>query len=599
MISIKIRDWVIIGGVAHTQTSYQVGANIAFTNIVDNHPNDGVNINNYYSPVVVPVGATYYVRVMRHFSNGTTSGWGEPMAVTNEQANGGVIVHDDIVVYRPVVTVDLNSLVDPNSVSYTINTSDFVAVNDGHGYTVWIVLNDKNEIIEYVKSTTNLTSITFTKNINTFLNTSRVRIVVIYGTNTGIESPPGESIKNITNVNFSISTVNKVHAPSMDLKVTLHKTPNAANNVISKIVLKDINGSGLIDLPVAATDTSTIIPGVMFAPETQYLVVAYGVPADEQHTYTVPVDVSVANALDKLNLTHTYTRVITPPELIQRMGGPVDLGSEDLFNNKFLVGSNGTVVPMVMNANGSVSNAGPAIGGINLGTAANTQSIYIRPMSNDRLLVDYQVGSGSRTTIYSVDYYRNVANVLATTPHGGNALGRNNGLVFDTQDSWYYVRTTGLSLNRNIYNAGSIVNTIMPLPKGVTKPGLVTKGQGHNLLLFATDANDIYLFDTVNHTYKKQYLLPLTFRGRTLKQQELINGDVLVWKPLRVETVNGVRHADTTLEMLYIDNRNNIITTITPLNLRTYNLRGSILTNSGEVLLISDEVNKGNVYKFN
>jgi len=73
MITIKIKLWPNVGPLTHTATDYQVSSNINFTNILDSHLNDAVNLTVYYSQVIIPANTTYYVRVRRHLLDTNTN----------------------------------------------------------------------------------------------------------------------------------------------------------------------------------------------------------------------------------------------------------------------------------------------------------------------------------------------------------------------------------------------------------------------------------------------------------------------------------------------------------------------------------------------
>lgn len=597
MITIKIRDWVPIGGVTHISTSYQVATDINFTNIVDNNQQDTKNLSAYYSQVVVPVNSTYYVRVMRYFSNNTNSGWGDPIAVSNSQANAGVLTYEPVIVYTPVVTVDNNKLLDPASTTYTITTNAFIGRNEGHGYTIWVVLNDNNEVIEYVKSTVNLTSITFNKGVTKFLNTKFIRVIVIHGTLTNIESGPSEITKTITEANFKIATSSDVHSPGVNLLVDIIRSPTGINRDVSKVELQDLNGAVVWEQVVSSSTNTITVPGVVFTEETQYLLVAYGIPADSKHSYVIPVRVRAAAVLDKLDRSYVYRKTVTPDSLGNRFPRNTTFGLRESYNSKIITPSLNRLQHTTMNADGSYTALSNVIGGIYL-PPAGVDNAYVRPISNDRLLLDFGNGPDVRTTIYNVDYYNNSATIDATLVKRGNSIAINNGIVFTDTNEFYIARDKSTTLSKYTIVGAALNKVNIPLPTTMSKLAVVTKGAGNSLLVFGRDANKVSSYDIDTGTYTDTYTIPLEFRGRTLKQEKLVNGDVIVWKPIRVETVNGTVITDRVLDMLYIDNANSVITHIVPATGINFNTRGSILTNSGKVLLITDAPSGTNVLVF-
>jgi len=596
MITIKIRDWAVIGGITQVATSYQVAADSGFTNIVDDNPVDATNITAYYSPAIVPLNATYYVRVMRHFSDNTNSGWGEVLAVTNTQPNGGLLAYDPIKVYQPVVIAD-PTILDINSTTYTLTSSQFVGVNEGHGYTVWVVLNDRGDVLEFAKSTIDLTSITFPKVLTKFLDTKYIKVLAIHGTLTGIESPAGVVTKNISNVGFNMSIPADNHAAGMDLYVTLNPTPNVANNVISKLVLKDVNGTELWTQPVINGVVDITVPGTLFIEDTQYLLSAYGIPADAAHTYTIGVFVRPAATLDRIDRSYKYSKTLRAGTSVEVSPVNTSFVTTELFNSKILLPVNGGIAHSIMNQDGSFSTPITPITGIAIGTTG-TNSCLLRMLSKNRLLLDYATVGGSSTTIYNLDYYNNIAVVSSTLVNTGNDLGQNGGIVFTSENTYYTARVGDTSIYVNNILTNSITTTAIPLPINETAVVLITKDQNNNLLVFCKDASVVYRYDIDTGVYTDKYTLPLTFRGRTLKQQLLVNGDVLIWKPINTETVNGSPVSDTNIDMFYIDNVNSVVTTFIGITGVSYDIPSIILDNSGKLTLVTSAATGSNVVTF-
>jgi len=597
MITIKIRDWAPIGGVTHISTTYQVATDINFTNLVDNNQQDTKNISAYYSQVVVPVNTTYFVRIMRYFSNNTNSGWGDPIAVSNSQVNAGVLTYEPVIVYTPVVSVDNNELLNPASTTYTITTNAFIGRNEGHGYTIWAVLNDNNEVIEYVKSTVKLTSITFNKGVTKFLNTKFIRVIVIHGTLTNIESGPSEITKTITETNFKIATSSDVHSPGVNLLVDIIRSPTGINRDVSKVALQDLNGTVLWEQVISSGVNNITVPGLLFTEETHYLLVAYGIPADSKHSYVISVRVRAAAVLDKLDRSYVYRKTVTPDTLGNRFPRNTIFGLRESYNSKIITPNPYTLQHTTMNSDGSYTALSNTISGIYL-TSIGGNVIYVRPISNDRILVDYEYGASVRTTIYNVDYYNNSATIDATAVINGNSVAINNGIVVTGTNEFYIARDNATTLSKYTI-AGYALNKVnIPLPTTMSKLAVVTKGDGNSLLVFGRDATNVSSYDIDTGTYTDTHTIPAEFRGRTLKQEKLVNGDVIIWKPIRVETVNGIVVTDTVLDMLYIDNANSTMTHIVPLPYINVNTRGSILTNSGKVLLITDAPAGTNVLVF-
>jgi len=587
MITIKIKPWSTIGNLVHSSTSYQVATDIGFNNIIDNHPNDSNNLTVYYSPVVVPAGATYYVRVARNFTNNTSTGWGDPIAVNSTPSNGGLLSYNPVKVFQPVVTVDRAALNDPLLTTYTVTTSAFSGANEGHGETIWIVADDNDKVLHFVRSKTDLTSITLTKRNNMLLGAKYLKFMAIHRTLSNIESPIGSVIVDITNVDFRIYTSSDTHAPGIDLVVNVAYPTNAPNTTVSKIELTDINGNIIWGSPVPAAAGSVIMPGVLFEANAEYVVTAYGVPADTHHKYSIAVHVAPTITKRTINRSMVYRRTVRP--LNTKFTSSTALDSFEAYDGRILglSAARNYTGAITRNADNTFTH-GVSMPGTYV-APANSVGMHISPLDNDRLFVDTYAGAGVRhdAKVYNVDYYKNTAAMVQRDVTAGQTAAINNGVVTLDYKTVYVGRN--VSNHIDVYNT-TVANwkSTIPLPKGVTSVRCITKDMGSNLLLFAQGTPDVYSYNIAKKTWAPKYNLPLVFRNRTLKQQQLANGDVIVWKPIANETVAGKVIADTALDMLYIDNARGTMTHMVPMATRPGNLKGNILLSDGTVLLIEE-----------
>lgn len=601
MITIKIRDWVTIGGVTHIATDYQVASDPSFTNILDNHPNDAQNLTVYYSPVVIPLNATYYIRSRRRFSNNTIGSWGDTVAITNTQNNGGVIAYTKIKVNQPIVTVDKVSLSDHAVGTYTVTTSQFNGVGEGHGYTIWSVLNDKNEVIEYVKTTTGLTSITFNKfNANgthRLAGTKHIRVIAIHGTLTNIESSPGETTINLSTANFTLSTVNKIVQSGVNLTVSVNSIPNTLNNQASKIDLTDINGNVIYTAPVLPNTSSVVIPGSELLPGMNYELVGYGVPATIDNRYTLAIETQPSIIVGMDRPTYTYTKTIKRDANLGVYPKQGSVRGVSLDNGTTITSILGGLGKVYQNQDGTYTYGGRFT---NAGfTAANSSSIYLRMLDNNRMLCSGLANGANKSTLYvfNIDYYNNTETTSVAFTVNGDSLGSNNGVVFTTPNVFYGAHHNGI-LRRYEITSTSILWKDIPLPTGAGALATITKDVGGNILVYCKNSSVIYSYNPTTAIYTKKYTLPLVFRGRALKQEELVNGDALVWNFFNTEVVNGVSVTDAVIELLYVDNKNGTVTHIPSIARGNYNINGSIVTQDGKVLLLTTETTGSNIIVF-
>ena len=593
MLTIKIPVWVPIGGLTHTATSYQVATDVNFTNIIDNHLDDTVNLSVYYSPVIVPANTTYYVRVNRKFSDGSTSGWGDIMPAVSDSANGGVITYQPIIVHRPIVSVDSATLMDQTSTTYTISTSKFVGVNEAHGYTIWMVTDDQNKVIEYSKSTTNLTSITLTKKPNMLLGTKYLRFTAIHGTLTKIESPIGEFVQDLSLADFIISIPNTIQSAGINVDVSISYPAGGTNNTINNIELRDTNDNVLWTTSVAANATSIVIPGGLLIEGTQYLIVATG-PNDVSGIAvhkTIPLNIARAYNVLSIDYGFIYRQTIDTLKY-GRYPGISNITTEELTSGKTLAVSNGNVYNTDINPDRTFTIGNIPYNGLSGGDGLS----LLRTMHNIGV-----VHNVINTTTYAKAVHLDIANnsiqyITSVMANDDHVLDR-NAVVIIADKVYTYSTSNGLE-EHTITTAGVVSSKSLTLPNGVTDIATIAVGSGNSLLVVPVGGTTIESYDIATNTYSTIYTLPTVFRNRTLKQSRLINGDVLIWKPIRSEVVNGSTVTDTDLDMLYIDNRLGTATHIVPITNRTYDLQGSILRDSGELLLITDAANGANVLAF-
>lgn len=588
MIAIKIRPWSPIGGVTHSATSYQVSTNIGFTNIVDNNIDDAVNLNVYYSPISIPVGVTYYVRFERKFSDATSSGYSDPIAVTNNPMDPGVLTYEPVKVYKPIVSVDHAELNDPIAANINISSSDFVGVNEGHGYTIWMILNDKNEVLAYDKSEVDLTSKAFARNPDFFLGTKYLKFLVIHGTLTNVESSIGELIVDLTKVNFSLSLTSDVHTDGKDLNVYITRTPFVENNELSKIVLKDVNGVDMWETAVYPADTAVIIPGILFTAGMEYLVVGYGIPATEDYNYTIPVRVRKELVVTTIDPGYVYSKTIRELGASSVLSHSGKFCTREIYSGKFIIPVDSALKWTIQNADGSFSKLSSIVG-VSPGAVA-IANMFIQEIPGNYLLIDMPTTNGSKLSLYSIDYYNNTIALVTSVSVTWPAVGESGSFIKYNDTTFYAGRDLCTGVHKYTLTGGVLSKITMGIPDGETNIRLITEDAGDNMLVFFEDSGVIYSYNFPTETYVEKYTLPLEFRGRTLAQRKLANGDVVVWKPIREETVGGQLVSDVVMDMLYIDNTNNTLEHIVPAGLRDYDIVGSVMTNSGKLLLTTDAI---------
>jgi len=343
-----------------------------------------------------------------------------------------------------------------------------------------------------------------------------------------------------------------------------------------------------------------VIPGSIFDAGEQFLVTGYGIPEDEQHSYTIPIRVRQDAMLNNVDPSYVYKKTLRVASGNSVFPNKSQFATREWFNGRILTPYQGKLRYISVNADSSFSLANQLINNISLTALANANMVVI-PLANDRIMVDYAktaAGITSRTDIYNINYFNETATLLRGINNADHTLGSTNSYVLLDTNRVIVGRLKASSLVDTDLSAIPIGKTLISLPTNEKTVELITKDIGNSILVFCTNAVNIYSYSLDTGTYIVKYPLPVAFRGRRLKQQLLTNGDVVVWKPLRTEIVGGVSVSDTVVDMLYIDNTNSTCTHITPIGGRTSNILGSVLNNDGSLFLISNNITGPNTLVF-
>ena len=598
MITIKLSPWVTIGGITHTATSYQVASDILFTNLLDDVVDDVNNLVIYHSPVVVPQGVTYYARSRRLLSDGSYTNWSDAMPVTAITGQSGVTASNPVVVYQPTVYAngaDITAITNGNTLNIT--SSAFAGENDGHGYTIWIVADQNGDIINYLKSSVDLTSVTFPVDQIRWETVKEAHITVIHGTNTGIESKPGNLVLELSLANFTLTTTRGVFSPGVDVNVTINPIPTLPYNEPVMMSLYDINGTELWSVPINPGTTNVTVPGSFLLANTQYILRGYAVAGDVKYAYAIPLDIVGETAPSVIRSEHVYVRKLTKQSAALRYPHDTTFCTEEVYGGKMYTPLLGGLTAVTLAQDGNSYITGNRILGTYINPTINTKVLAI-PIPGDRMLVEYTSTGGTTVSrIYNIDYYTNTATVQSLFWRTGSRIADNNAIVLATDGSYYLGRRGKATIDKYDITTNVTASNVA-LPSGVNNIELLCRDMGSSILTFHKGVPDIYSYNVTNDTYTPKYTMPLTFRDRSLMQVRLVNGDVLIWKPIVTETVNGASVTDTIFEFIYIDNIHGSLDHVVTAVPRSTNVTSVVSRNDGTVLLIDDSVSGANVYTF-
>lgn len=387
MISVSLKKWVVIGGIDHVKTDWELATDEEFLNIIDSRTTEDVDLNLYQSNYNVPLGFKYFLRAKRYFNNNSNTGWLDTIEiVTNQTEYSRMMLRESIEIDQPILYVDIDEYRDDN-LSFKVKSSSYRANNNEHLYTHWIVTDyQDNLLFSSLNDSVNLLSIDIPKNIN-IEDRNSLKIMCVHVSIEGVESKPGIYLLNLEKYNFEIVTDISNVSPLLDLEIKIAAVDNTKPMLIDRIEIVNVVTKEIVITPTLIGDKINI-PWYILKMGTILDVYIYGRDIRASYnTYIKRLTVSKYmkdNFNPELEYKKTYTDYSKDEELII----PNYVTSEFIVNDNLLVPIRGSdKVHLIANSGNILKNTGKIAKGM---TLLNTNNIYtyLKRFNGYMVLVD-------------------------------------------------------------------------------------------------------------------------------------------------------------------------------------------------------------------
>lgn len=542
MILAKLSEWDSKTGLQHTETSWQVARDQEFINIIaDEHKSKMVIL--YYSTVEVPKDATYYLRAKRHFSDGSESGWCDPIEINNiEESYGNMLLGKDPTITQPYVYVTEDDIISAKE-TLTIKTSTFQSNTDTHDATHWLVYDDKDNLLyTSMFDKENLTSITI-DNMLSFKQQEKLKFVAIHRGTTGVESKPGKKIIRLADdYGFRVYT-NLYNVPVLEtLNIIFEATSKDKVLRINRIELANYDSNETIYTLVKSNSNTWTIPYFYLKANAKYKLKvytnnAYNTELDIKYLTVSVTDIKkVVVKDDKYEYKQEVLSLQTTVSDLNVI--PDGIYTEAMFNNLILVPEAATkkmkLFKHIKNDNTYILQfTNTYADGILLPHGDSYENMLIKVINNNRILID-MLNENGKPTFYVYSY--NIANETFTLV---NTLTRDD----ETYPLGMSFALAQISVEKIIYNPfgtnklleyNMVTNTLTKLPDiplaGIEK-AVIIRCRNNRIFIGNGASYDAVLFNYERLDYESGYVFgPSSFLGKHIRTIPLINGGTLVVK---------------------------------------------------------------------
>lgn len=541
MILLTLKPWEEIPGIKHIRTIWEVADGESFLNILETVESTDM-LEAYFSNIFIPVGATYYVRATRVFSNGTRSTL-DPIPTTNYGSDkSSILLADDPIVEIPFVYVNAEDIISNDS-TLRVTTSEFRCSADDHAYTHWIVLDGNNNILECkLYDKVNKTSIDINNNY-VFKNKSKLHFIAIHGTNTGVESPAGrKTIDLTTDFNFEINSGISWIEPLKDFKIVFTPIDKDKPMNIFKVELLDYATESLVITPERSGDTF-IIPWLYLKEGLQYKLLIYAY--DKNLIYSkVYKTLKVANTVNTVVRDPSYEyigKVEESTSYNSRLpNNPIH--SEALFDMQVMIPMPDKTVEIWNSDDISLKDSKGVANGLTVLSSTPTYTL-IKPITKSLILVDTPSEAGVPTfMLYSYSNHNSVFTLEATIerPTETTCLGKTNAIVQISSTEYIYL-PVGSNMLRKLNIVDNTVSDVREIPSDKTDKAILIRMGGSSILIANLEGYQTQIYDYEKNAFKDGVIFgPTSFVGAELRTMPLINGDTLIVKTKAIENDTDV-----------------------------------------------------------
>lgn len=569
MIFITLKPWKEVPGITHVRTIWEISDTENFANILESTDSRQF-LESYFSDIFVPVGSTYYARATRVFNNGSRTQL-EPIPVVNYgNDENSMLLGDDVSIEAPFVYVTYEDIM-ANTSKLKVTTSEFRCSSDDHAYTHWIVTDGTGAIL-YCKlyDKVNKTSIEMDNNY-VFKNKSTLNFMAIHGSNTGIESPVGKKIINLTSdYNFEVNNGLSWVEPLKDFKVVFTPIdPDKPMNIF-KVELLDYATEAVL-MELENDNNSFLIPFYFLKEGVKYKLKIYAYDKELRYS-NVYKELHVANLtntivrdpnykyLDKLDVYTNYNSTLpkTP------------IHSEALFNMQMMIPMLDKTVGIWTSSDTKLEHHTGLAEGLKV---LNDNPVYtlIKPITKGLILLDTPDANNRPTfMLYSYSNNDNVFTFQNSLTRNDETvcLGKTNAIVQISTTEFIYnpVGTNKLRLWNIETNK---IENLEDIPIENYTKGIMIRMGSNSVLLANGNDYTTKVYDYESKAYRSGIVFgPNSFIGADLRTMPLINGDALIVKTNKIknDTEDSIviyRYKETKFETVGVKFTNDIFPDIT------------------------------------
>ncbi len=566
MIIVKLNPWEPINGLIHESTTWEISSNIEFTNILDSLPTSTTMLNDFTSTIDIPVGTIYYARAKRYFTDGSSSDWTDIKPIISKSFMSNIVTSKNILIDKPIVYIDKASL-DTTSDMLIIKTSSFKGMYADHDSTSWIITDGNgNVLFKSIIDTINLTSISVDKYFYNLMEQNELVIFAIHKGINSIESPIGKTSISIGTFNYRIISNTKRVLPYNDFVINIEKIDIlAATNIVSIALINPITNETVQELSITTYDTTFTIPGDALSPYTEYYLDIYSIGNNGAYNYKRRLIKTLGNynsESDEPNYEYdkVYESYLSDGDGTS-LNVPLNYATNELLDGTILLPKR-NCVRLYKSHYDRVTRTlvlGTMLAGIQLRYGADGASnpistnynnnALIKMFDNNYCLIDNEITvSGVVYPVFTVYKYqpdKDTYVISKAFPYRSDefrALGYTNNFAQETGDSILYIPYGTNKIKRLNYVTGilSIVDTTPLSSNGIN---LIFKISSDSYMLFGSESARTYYYQPSTGTYSDGFVVPLAFRGKHLKANRLINGDVAmsIAEPIDInDTYHGV-----------------------------------------------------------
>ena len=534
MILITLKKWQNIQGITHIRTKWEVSDSETFTNIMESVESAEM-LETYFSNIFIPVGSTYYVRATRIFNNGTTTEL-DPIATTNYGSDkSSILLQDDIYIDKPFVYVNKDDVLS-NEAILTIKTSAFRCEGDDHSFTHWIIRDGTGEILYHnLYNKVDKTSITI-PNQSVFKEKTKLEVIAIHGSTTGVESPMGKATINLTSdYNFEISPSVSWIEPLRDFDITFKVINPKYDMNIFKVELLDYATEALLGI-LERNGNNFMVPWYFLKENMKYKVGIYAYDVNLVYSKVIK-EIYVASLTNTAirNKDYIYTDRVDESTVNNdpnRILPNISIHTEVLYNNKILIPNEDKTCAEWISVGKNLTNTGNKAQGLLLPTS-NYTNMLIKPLTKSLILIDML--DANNKPIFLLYTYNNHNDSYTLTHSKVRAdetmpMGKTNAIVLGESTKLIY-NPIGTNKLREYDITNNTITELAEIPIENLTKGIIINLNDGTLLIANGDDYHSKIYNISSKNYINGYNFgPASYIGQDLRTVSLINGDTAVIK---------------------------------------------------------------------